>query len=96
MNEPQPLPAIARLARLDVLRYLHPALTSKIDYSKFFDEARRAMDWYELLYTGHPCERWLCYFLVFTAALDQSGMKHLCEHLQIMQRYHDILNAAAQ
>ena len=92
LNEHQPLPAIARLARLDVLRYLHPALTSKIDYSKFFDEARRAMDWYDLLYTGHPCERWLCYFLVFTASLDQAGMKRLCGHLQIMQRYHDILN----
>ena len=92
MNEPQPLPAVARLARLDVLRYLHPALTSKVDYSKFFDEARRAMDWYDLLYTGHPCERWLCYFLVFTSALDQAGIRNLCRRLQIIPRYKAILN----
>jgi tRNA nucleotidyltransferase (CCA-adding enzyme) len=71
---------------------LHPSLTSKIDYSKFFEEARRAMDWYDLLYTGHPCERWLCYFLVFSSSLDQAGIKSLCDHLQIMPRYKEILN----
>ena len=92
MNEHQPLPSISRLARLDVLKYLHPALTSKVDYSKSFDEARRATDWYDLLYTGRPCERWLCYFLVFTAVLDRAGIKALSERLQIMPRYLDILN----
>jgi tRNA nucleotidyltransferase (CCA-adding enzyme) len=91
MNEPQPLPDILRLAQLDVLRYLHPELTGKVDYSKSFDEARRAIDWYTLLYTGHPCERWLCYFLVFTAVLDRSGIRELCGHLQIAPRYDDIL-----
>ena len=92
MNEHQPLPDILRLADLDVLRYLHPSLTSKVDYSKSFDEARRATDWYDLLYTGRPCERWLCYFLVFTAVLDRTGIKNLCERLQIAPRYHEILN----
>lgn len=92
LNEPQPLPAIQRLARLDVLRYLHPALTSKVDYSSFFDEARRAMDWYDLLYTGQPCERWLCYFLVFTAVVDQAGIRQLCKRLQIIPRYQTVLN----
>ena len=92
MNEPQPLPDILRLAHLDVLRHLHPALTSKVDYAKFFEEARRANDWYDLLYTKHPCKRWLCFFLVFTAVLDRAGIKKLCERLQIKPRYHDILN----
>jgi tRNA nucleotidyltransferase (CCA-adding enzyme) len=96
MNEQRPLPAIVRLSRLDVLKYLHPALTNKVDYSKFFDEARRTMDWYELLYTGHPCERWLCYLLVFTSVLDQAGIDALCERLQISQRYHEILNKQRQ
>jgi tRNA nucleotidyltransferase (CCA-adding enzyme) len=80
------------LARLDVLRYLHPELTEKVDYSKCFDEARRAMDWYDLLYTGHPCERWLCYFLVFTASLDRAGIKSFCERLKITPRYSTIFN----
>jgi tRNA nucleotidyltransferase (CCA-adding enzyme) len=92
MNEHQPLPDISRLAQLDVLRYIHPSLTSKVDYSKSFDEARRAIDWYDLLYTGLACERWLCYFLVFTAVLDRTEIKNLCGRLQIMPRYCDILS----
>jgi tRNA nucleotidyltransferase (CCA-adding enzyme) len=91
LNEPRPLPAVTRLARLDVLSQLHPALTSKVDYSRSFDEARRTTDWYELLYTGHPCERWLCYFLVFTAVLDRAGVTALSERLQLIPRYNDML-----
>jgi tRNA nucleotidyltransferase (CCA-adding enzyme) len=82
INEHRPLPAVARLARLDVLKSLHPALTSKVDYAKFFDEARRAVDWYDLLYTGQPCKRWLCYFLVFTSILDRQGIMSLCDRIR--------------
>ena len=49
------------------------------------------MDWYDLLYTGQPCERWLCYFLVCTSVLDRSGIRSLCDRLQIMPRYRDIM-----
>ncbi len=92
LNEPRPLPAVTRLARLNILSQIHPKLTNHIDYSRSFDEARRATDWYDLLYTGQPCERWLCYFLVFTAALDRTEIKKLCERLQLLPRYYDKLN----
>jgi len=92
LNEPRPLPAVSRLARLDVLRQIHPKLTSKIDYSKSFDEARRTTDWYDLLYTGQPCERWFCYFLVFTAVLNRLEITSLAERLQLVPRYSDMLN----
>ena len=91
MNEHRPLPAIERLARLDVLKWLHPSLTSKVNYATSFDEARKAMDWYDLLFTGQPCERWLCYLLVFTSSVDRQGITSLCERLQVMPRYHDVL-----
>ncbi len=92
LNEPRPLPAVSRLARLDVLRQIHPKLTSKIDYSRSFDEARRTTDWYDLLYTGQPCERWFCYFMVFTAILDRDEVKNLSERLQLIPRYREMLN----
>jgi len=91
MKEDRPLPAISRLARLNVLSALHPALTQKVDYARFFDEARRAMDWYDLLYTGKPCERWLCNFLVCTSVLDRAGIKALCDRLQVIPRDREIL-----
>ena len=91
MNEERPLPAITRLANLDVLKTLHPKLSKKVDFAKYFDEARRAMDWYDLLFTGRPSQRWLCYFLVFSSPLDRNGMKLLCERLQIKERDRHIL-----
>ncbi len=92
LNEQRPLPAVARLAQLEVFKDLHPALASKVDYVKFFDAAKRAVDWYDLLYTGQPCERWFCYFLVFTTGLDRTGIRKLCERLQIVPRYVLILD----
>ncbi len=92
MNEHRPLPAVKRLASLDVLRYLHPVLTNKVDYAEFFDESKRTVSWYDLLYTGQPYERWLCYFLAFTAVLDRAGIRSLCDRLKIMPRYREILN----
>ncbi len=91
LNERNPLPAILRLARLDVLRFLHPDLTKKVDYTHYFEEAKRAMDWYDLLYTGQPCERWLCYFLVVSTVLDRQGIDALCTRLNLMPRYLDVL-----
>ncbi|RLB67665.1 MAG: polya polymerase, partial [Deltaproteobacteria bacterium] len=92
MKEKHPLLAVTRLARLEVLSYLHPSLTSKVDYAKSFDEARRVMAWYDLLYTEHPYERWLCYFLALTAGLDRKEIKNFCDRLQLMPRHHVILN----
>lgn len=91
LNERNPLPAIERLARLDVLRVLHPALSKKVAYSRYFEEAKRAMDWYDLLYTGHPCERWMCYFLMVAAPLDRAGIEAFCARLNLMPRYFDVL-----
>ncbi|MEJ2526111.1 MAG: CBS domain-containing protein [Desulfuromonadales bacterium] len=91
MNEDRPLQAVKRLAQLNVLSALHPALSRKVDYARFFDEARRAIDWYALLYTGQPCRRWLCYFLVCTSVLDRQGIKQLCERLQLPQSYRQIM-----
>ena len=91
LSERNPLPAIARLARLEVLRCLHPALTRKVDFPRYFEDAKRAMDWYDLLYTGHPCERWLCYLLMVTTVLDRTGVDSFCARLNLMPRYLDIL-----
>ena len=49
------------------------------------------MDWYDLLFTGRPSQRWLCYFLVFSSPLDRTGMKLLCERLQIKEHDRHVL-----
>jgi tRNA nucleotidyltransferase (CCA-adding enzyme) len=80
------LPALHRLAAFDLLRALHPGLAKRGDFQAAFNEARRVMDWYDLLYTGHPCRRWVSYLLVLTAPFTAEGMRGLCQRLDLPQR----------
>ena len=86
LAERDPLPALDRLAAFDLLRALHPGLAKRADRRVVFHETRRVMDWYDLLYTGQPCRRWLCYLLVLTAPLNSEGMRGFCQRLDLPQR----------
>ncbi len=83
LDERDPLPALDRLAAFDLLGALHPALARCQSFHEPIGEARRVMDWYDLLYTGQPCRRWLCYLLVLSATLDDEGMNALCRRLDL-------------
>lgn len=91
LAEREPLPALDRLAAFDLLKALHPSLARRPDFHASFNEARRVMDWYDLLYTGRPCRRQLCYLLVLTALLSGEGMRGFCQRLDLPQRDMDIL-----
>lgn len=91
LAEREPLPALERLAVFDLLRALHPGLAGRQDLPTVFNEARRVMDWYDLLYTGQTCRRSLCYLLVLTAFLTRDGMREFCQRLDFPQRDMDIL-----
>ena len=63
LQEENPIPAVARLGELDLLKAVHPRLA--------YDEAARAMlervqavlSWYDLLFLEDHYQRWLVYFL---------------------------------
>lgn len=83
LGERDPLPAVERLAAFGLLRALHPSLSRSRNLEIIFAETRRVTDWYDLLYTGHPCRRWLCYLLALTAPLTADGMGGLCKRLDL-------------
>lgn len=91
LKESDPRPALVRMAELDLLKYLHPTLGFDAKASAQFEAASRAIHWYELLYTGQPCERWLVYFLCLTASLDVDAVAGMRARLSIPGRYHDLL-----
>ncbi|MDT8441032.1 MAG: CBS domain-containing protein [Desulfuromonadales bacterium] len=91
LNERDPLPAIERLYALDLLAGLHPRLAGRQEFSRPFAETRRAIDWYELLYTGRSCQSWLCYLLVLTAPLDTTAIRSFAERLQLPSRLLQLL-----
>jgi tRNA nucleotidyltransferase (CCA-adding enzyme) len=85
LAERDPLPALERLADFDLLRTLHPGLARRTEFRAAITEARRVMDWYDLLYAEPRCRRWLCYLLVLTADLNSEGMTALSRRLDLSQ-----------
>lgn len=91
LAEREPLPALDRLAAFDLLQALHPGLARRTDFHAGINEARRVMDWYDLLYTGQPCQRQLCYMMVLTASFSAEGMRAFCQRLDLPQREMEML-----
>jgi tRNA nucleotidyltransferase (CCA-adding enzyme) len=90
LKEVDPQPAIFRMAELGLLKYIHPTLVASERTRTLFAAANRAVNWYELLYTGESCQRWQVYFLCLTADLDQDAMTGICRRLGIPNRYRTI------
>jgi tRNA nucleotidyltransferase (CCA-adding enzyme) len=93
LKEADPLPAVSRMAEFDLLKYIHPALLFTGRCRQLFENAGRAIHWYELLYTGESCHRWLVYFLCLTSPLDQDAMLGVCNRLAVPPRYREIFTA---
>ncbi len=89
--EANPLPAVLRLEDLDLLKYIHPALTTRRRVKPYFERAGRVLHWYELLYTGEEIRKWLVYLLCLAADLDRDAMVGICTRLDIPPRVRSVL-----
>jgi tRNA nucleotidyltransferase (CCA-adding enzyme) len=77
LQEDNPIPAIARLAELDLLKAIHPRL--------WFDEGTRAMlervqavlAWFDLSYIEEKFERWLVFFLGLVEPLTPEELEEM-------------------
>lgn len=86
LKEADPLPAVLRMAKFRLLQYLHPELDQEERLRPLFAAARRAINWYELLFTGEPCRRWTVYFLCLVSNLGQEAVQEMCGRLGVTPR----------
>jgi len=91
LTERDPLPAVERMAQLGLLQSVDDSLDHRLAFRELFIETRRIMDWFDLLYTGQSCRRWLCFFLSLTASLTAPRMKNACQRLSVPTRYCPLL-----
>ncbi len=90
-NEADPVASVKRMNGLGLLSCLHPALTWDDGSEKLFEEARRALHWYELLYTGKECRCWLVYMFCLMATLRPVQVEEFCRRLNVPPRIRSIL-----
>lgn len=89
LREPDPLAAMRRLDELGLLAYLHPELSFRPSLDKMFAAAKRAVDWYELLYTGERCRRWQVFFLCLFSELKGPDVRQVVRCLGMPPRYEE-------
>lgn len=79
------------MADFELLGPLHPALKWNDSLLHLFEEAGRALHWYELLYTGGECRSWLVYMLCLLADLRPVQVAEFCQRLHVPPRIRLIL-----
>jgi tRNA nucleotidyltransferase (CCA-adding enzyme) len=63
LMEENPLPAIARLAELNLLQAVHPRLGYDEGTRAMLERVQAVLSWHDLLFLGEKYQRWLVYFL---------------------------------
>ncbi len=96
LNEKEPFPAVKRLVSFELLACLHPGLARIRNLHDLFTETQRVINWYDLLYTGSPCRRGLCYLLALTAELDAVNIQKFCRRLDLPHRQGELMTVHRQ
>jgi tRNA nucleotidyltransferase (CCA-adding enzyme) len=90
LKEADPLPAMARLDELGLLSFIDAQLSFKNLVRRLFVEAKRAVDWYELLYTGERFQRWQVFFLCLLGELTAEQVVQVRQRLGMPPRYGEV------
>jgi len=91
LSEESPLPAIKRMAQLDLLKYLYPGIKHDPPLAQILEETQQAVAWHRLLYQNEPCRRWLIFMLALTSQLTGRQLGSFCRRLEVPDRYVQIL-----
>ena len=77
LHEENPIPAIARLAELDLLKAIHPRLWFDEGTRNMLERVQAVLSWMDLSYLEEKYERWLVYFLGLVEPLNTDEIKDL-------------------
>ncbi len=77
LEEENPLPAIARLAELDLLKPIHPRLWFDEGTKTMLERIQGVLAWYDLSYLEERFEKWLVYFLGLVEPLNREELEEM-------------------
>ena len=85
--EREPQHAVARMAELGVIRFIHRSMVVTPEILALFAESAQVITWYELLYLQEHFDKWIIYLLALSAALDQDQFVETCIRLETGARF---------
>jgi tRNA nucleotidyltransferase (CCA-adding enzyme) len=90
LKEDPPLPALSRLNDFDLLKVVDPAIRFDQALIHRFNAARKAIGWFDLLYTDESYMRWAIYFLILLRHMDEEAALRICHRFELGPRYQKI------
>lgn len=75
--------SLKKLSDLGLLKLIHKSITWDKERELFYERAKEAIVWYELLYTRDKIERWLVLFLALTDPLSEEELKSIVKKMLI-------------
>jgi len=79
LKEQEPVRAIRRMNEFDLLKLISPEIRFTKTVELLFEEIRKVIDWYNLLYLEEPFEPWKVYWHGLTSSLSISSLRALAE-----------------
>ncbi|MCP4576357.1 MAG: CBS domain-containing protein [Deltaproteobacteria bacterium] len=79
LKEQDPVKAIRRMDEFDLLKFISPEIRFTKSVEFLFEEIRKVIDWYNLLYLEEPFEPWKIYWHGLTSSLSTVSLKALIE-----------------
>ena len=83
LEEADPVPALKRLGHFKLLYSIHPELRVTEKSVALLTEVRKVLDWYDLLYTDEPADRWMVCFHALLSSCSREGASEICHILRL-------------
>ena len=93
-SERRPRAAVARLAELGLLRFIHPKLTWSGRLDQLLQGVEEAMDWYKLLFLDRPMDPWLPYLMALMEVLPDRAVVETLKRFPFSETESERLRAA--
>ncbi len=87
LKEENPIQAINRMKKLNLLKLIHPNIQNNEKLIENLREIKKVIDWYHLLYLEGPIKNWFIYFIGLTDQLNEKEYSELCQRFKINQKY---------
>jgi tRNA nucleotidyltransferase (CCA-adding enzyme) len=87
LKEETPLPAISRLNDYGLLKVIDPSIRYDKSLAHRFNTAKKAISWFDLLYTEETYMRWAIYFMVLLRRADRQTAERICQRFELGPKY---------
>lgn len=87
LMEENPLPALKRMEKLDILRFFHPKFKIGSNFEKPFHELQKVMDWYDLLFKKEQYTRWVLFLALLQTELKLKEVEEMSKAIGMAARF---------